>query len=72
MIALMPGVRQYLKQLCSRCDAKLLPLALHRALYEQIEELAAALVARKSATVDTLMKALDKSPVLCNMAKRVG
>lgn len=72
MIALMPGVRQYLKQLCSRCDINEAPLPLHRALYKQLEELAVALVAHKPTTLETLLKALDKSPDLCNMAQRVG
>ena len=67
LMALMPGVRKYLKQLCSSGDDA---LKLHRALDKQLDELAAAIEAKKVALLDGFMSALDKVAGLCNMAQR--
>ena len=67
IIAVMPDVRDYLKQLCSAAT-----LPLHKALSKQLEDLATALAARKVATLDRFMTALDEIPGLKSMAQRVG
>ena len=66
-MALMPGVKQYLKQLCSSGDGA---LTLHRALDKQLDELTAASQAKKAAVLDGFMAALDKVAGLCNMTRR--
>ena len=67
LMALMPGVNHYLKQLCSSGgDA----LTLHKALNKQLDELAAATEAKKVAVLDSFMSALDKVAGLSGITQR--
>ena len=67
LIAVMPGLKKYLEQLCNNGDDA---LTLHRALVKQLDKLAVATAAKKGAMLDEFLAVLDKVDGLCNIAQR--
>ena len=67
VIAVMPRIKDYLKQLSQSCGNA---LPLHTALRKQLEELAAAGSSRQVAFIKPFMEAMDSVDTLAAMSKR--